>query len=134
LRTKEISVSEFDEMVECFTALGLSPDAARIAAIGREYKSEAEAREAYREADVLREAERAATAAVLGPNYQAPRPEPETRDVVEAVRARLGMSLHEATEYAKRLREREVRRAGAEHARSWMAEFAKSLTASRSAA
>jgi hypothetical protein len=119
--------SSFDNMIAMFRESGMTPEAARIAAIGRGFRNEAEAREHWDRSDRLMEAERAASAAMLAPTGQAPALEPETLQVVEAARAKLGMGQADARVYAVRLQERETRRAGSAHAKRFLQEFARGL-------
>lgn len=119
--------STFDMMVETFRAAGLSPQAARIAAIGRDHFTEADARLYHDRQDRLREAEDAATAAMLAPTGQAPDLATETVAVMEAARRQLGMDEPSARRYALGLLEREVRRGGREHAARWQKAFAVAL-------
>jgi hypothetical protein len=116
----------FDELVEGFEAIGLTRDAALVAAVGRG-RTERQARAEHAEADRIRAAEAHADAALLAPAGQAPPVDAETRAVAEAARARLGMTPVDGLRYAAQLRDREAARAGAEHARRWLAEFARSL-------
>lgn len=120
--------STFDDRVETFRLSGLSPQAAVVAAIGRDHRTEGEARAYYERYDRLQEAERRAAEALLAPTAPAaPGLDAETLQVAEAARTRLGMPIDEARQYAVHLREREVRRGGAEHARRWQTAFAVAL-------
>ncbi len=123
-----MTTSTFDGMVAMFERTGLNRKAAVVAAIGRDCRSEAEARAAWDRCDAEAAAESAAMAAVLGPTGRAPSVAPEVQAVCEAAQQRLGMDRVEALEYAAGLRARETARHGADHARTYLTEFARTLS------
>lgn len=90
----------FDEMLGLFSALGLSEEQARVAAIGR-YRSEAEAR-AVDEADADEDDDRSPDVDLT----------PAVEAVVPTVRQALGMTHPEAREYLQRLHVRETAKVG----------------------
>ncbi|GAA1550403.1 hypothetical protein GCM10009827_083840 [Dactylosporangium maewongense] len=126
-------MSSFDNMVATYRAAGLTEEAARVAAVGRDYRSEAEARAAWDRHDQLVEAERSAALAMLNPQVPAPALASETLAVIEAAQTKLGMTRTAAREYALGLQNRETRRNGAGHAKTFMREFASSLNRSAAA-
>lgn len=115
-------MDQFDQRVEVYRRLGMSPEAARIAAIGRHCTTEAEARAQLREGEVqLRAA--AGGGATAAPATLA---EGETR-VYEAARAMLGMSVEQASRYAYERREAAIRAHGEAGARVYLTQLVESL-------
>ena len=127
----------FDEFEELFKTIGLSADAAKVAARGR-HKTEAAARTAYATdeaedlADSLRVRRSRGEALLANPRPAAERGDlsGQPQPVVEAATAArdvLGMSPADAREMAVRLHAREGRRGGAEHADWFLCTFAHAL-------
>jgi hypothetical protein len=118
----------FDELENLYTKLGLDPAAAKLAAIGRNYKTEAQAREAYDAAgpedadnpEALAESLRAA--AVPAGFGGGPR-----REAMEAAQNHLGYSTTEAADLVRRIEVRETGKGGAAHADEFLRRFSRSL-------
>jgi hypothetical protein len=128
----------FDEMESLFTTLGLSEGAAKVAATGRLYRNEADARAQYAAdegaalADSLIE-RRARGEQILESSRPANEaadltglPQPVT-EVVSAAREALGMTPADAKDMAVRLYARENARGGKDHADLYTCTFAAGL-------
>lgn len=108
----------FDERVGQYQALGLTREAARLAAIGRDC-SEAEARRALQEGyERLREQQTRRQPATLA--------EAESR-VYEAARATLGLPVEQASVYARERREAAVREHGTVGSLAYLTQLAAGL-------
>lgn len=137
--------SSFDVLVESYRQRGLSAEAARQAAIGRDHYSEAEARAASDGMSTLRAAEQVAERATLFEEAHRSRglpvpggpvqlrevygPGEAAARVAELAVFRLGMAPVEATQYATRLMEREMTRGGSAHTVTWMNRLGEALNA-----
>ena len=154
-------MDHFDDMRQLFRTLGMSEDAVEVAALGREFRSEAAARAALTEdaaedaadralaearprrvsdlddvrrmlADLPQVAANAAVEALRGSALPAISPASET--AVPIVRQALRMSEGVARQYVEQLRAREVKRGGPAHADLFIRSFAAGLQASAAGA
>ena len=125
-----MTVSGFDALVESFRGFGMSPEAARFAAIGRN-STEAEARAFWAQPEPAPAAPLAESA---GSRLIEPRtpisPEDGATMVAEVARRTLGMGVAEAHQYSVNLMEREIRAGGRDHATRFLGTFARALTPS----
>lgn len=128
---KGLTVTFYDGMQDLFRTLGLTEEQARIAACGRQYRSESQARTAEI-ADLRAEAAEAAEAYAAGTSVTAPAV--EDRGLVEgrqaatsAAQSALRMDAAEAEAYVARLEVREVNRGGPVHAGRFLTTFAAGL-------
>jgi hypothetical protein len=119
-------MGNFDDMRKLFLNLGMSEEAAQIAAVGR-HGSEAEARAAAESAEVDTSNPEALAAALRAEHDVTRHLTPAERQVVEAATAHLGYSREAAADMAKRLHYRETDKGGFDHAEGFLSRFAAGL-------